>query len=37
MQTQDDGEMVVNEKKLEAEMTKLAMKLLHDAGIKDFS
>lgn len=32
-----DGEMVVDEKKLDAEMTKLAMKLLHDEGIRDFS
>lgn len=31
------GEMVVDEEKLDKEMTKLAMKLLHEAGIKDFS
>ncbi len=32
-----DGEMLVDEKKLDAEMTKLAMKLLHDEGVRDFS
>lgn len=31
------GEMVVDEEKLEKEMTKLAMKLLQEEGIKDFS
>lgn len=30
-------EMVIDEEKLDKEMSKLAMKLLHEAGIKDFS
>lgn len=36
MKMQGD-EMVVDEEKLEVEMSKLAMKLLHDSGIADFS
>lgn len=31
------GEMVVDEDRLDKEMSKLAMKLLHEEGIKDFS
>lgn len=33
----EDDQVLLDEKKLQAEMAKLAMKLLHDEGIKDFS
>lgn len=33
----EDGQILLDEKKLKVEMAKLAMKLLHDEGIRDFS
>lgn len=33
----EDGQVLLDEKKLKLEMAKLAMKLLHDEGIRDFS
>lgn len=33
----ESGELALDAEKVDAEMVKLAMKLLHDAGIQDFS